>query len=323
MIEVEALTKRYANVTAVDRISFCIEKGEVVGFLGPNGAGKTTTMKILSCFMPATSGTAHINGHDVVREPLQVRRCIGYLPENVPIPPEMRVHEYLGFRARLKGLDRARRKARIPEVMGRCGVETVSRKLIGALSKGYRQRVGLADALLGDPPILILDEPTVGLDPNQIRLVRDLVRELGQERTILLSTHILPEVELVCSRVMIISRGRIRNTDTLESLRKGGGIGVTIEGASLPEITSTLAGIPGISAVHPRGAGNGGASLHLTLSSDPSEARRAVFRTVVGHGWTMTELSNESRRLEDIYLDIVSEDVVETTDPVPVTAGEA
>jgi len=227
LIEDEHLTKRYGSIVAVDDVSFRVEKGEVVGFLGPNGAGKTTVMRMLTAFLPATSGKVRVAGFDPFWESLQVRRNVGYLPENVPLYRELRVNEYLFHRARLKGVAACERKRRIGEVIERCGITEVTHRVIGQLSKGYRQRVGLADALVNDPPILILDEPTVGLDPNQVRLVREMISALGQGHTVLLSTHILSEVDMICPRVIVISDGRIVADDTRESLK--GRIGPALE----------------------------------------------------------------------------------------------
>src|SRR5271157_2768463 len=220
MIKVEQLTKKYSGVTAISDLSFEVGKGEIVGFLGPNGAGKSTTMRILSSFMPATSGRALIAGHDVFRDSLKARMHLGYLPESVPLYGDMRVSEYLRYRGSLKGLGGKKLRNRVNVVKELCSVKEVENKLIGALSKGYRQRVGLADALVHDPDLLILDEPTIGLDPNQIRSVRELIKNLGRHHTILLSTHILPEVEATCSRVIIINRGRIEASDTPDNLRR-------------------------------------------------------------------------------------------------------
>lgn len=227
MIEVEHLTKRFGKIVAVDDVSFRIAEGEVVGFLGPNGAGKSTVMRILTAFIPATTGRARVAGFDPFWESMQVRQRVGYLPENVPLYREMRVSEYLFHRARLKGVVACDRKRRIGEVLERCGITEVAHRVIGQLSKGYRQRVGLADALVNDPPILILDEPTVGLDPNQVRLVRDMIRNLGRHRTVLLSTHILSEVEMICPRVIVISGGRIVAEDRTADLKKR--LGGTLE----------------------------------------------------------------------------------------------
>src|SRR5580704_9830263 len=220
MIEVSNLTKRYAGRTAVDDISFTVAPGEIVGLLGPNGAGKSTTMRVLSGFMPATSGTVRVSGLDVFHDSDEVRKRIGYMPENNPLYPDMRVREYLKFRARLKGLGWRRSRERVNTVMEQCGLTGVSRRIIGQLSKGYRQRVGLADALVHEPDLIILDEPTIGLDPNQIRSVRELIKELGRRHTILLSSHILPEVEMTCNRVLIMREGRILASDTPENLQK-------------------------------------------------------------------------------------------------------
>src|SRR5437763_3698791 len=230
MIKVENLTKKYAGQTAIRDLNFEVGQGEIMGFLGPNGAGKTTTMRILAGFMPATSGRASIAGFDVFEQSLQARSRLGYMPENVPLYNDMRVSEYLDYRAALKGVPHRRIAERVGDVKELCGLKEVENKLIAALSKGYRQRVGLADALLHEPDLLILDEPTIGLDPNQIRQVRDLIRNLGKHHTILLSTHILPEVEMTCSRVVIINRGKIEASDTPENLvnalRAAGGIRV-------------------------------------------------------------------------------------------------
>src|SRR5216110_2215145 len=216
MIKVEGLTKRYARTLAVDDISFEVEKGQIVGFLGPNGAGKTTTMRVLTCFLPPTSGTANVAGYDVIEQPMEVKKRIGYLPETPPVYPEMEVSEYLNFVGRLKGIPSVDIGRRVDEVMGRCAVGDVRNKLIGKLSKGYRQRVGLAQAIIHNPDVLILDEPTSGLDPKQIIEIRQLLRSLAGNHTIILSTHILSEVESTCERVLIITKGKLVATDTVE-----------------------------------------------------------------------------------------------------------
>ena len=220
MIEVKNLTKRYAGRHAIRDISFTVKRGEIVGLLGPNGAGKSTTMRILSCFMPATSGTARVGGFDVYHQSVEVRRRIGYMPENNPLYPEMRVREYLKFRARLKGLGWRRSRQRVDTVMEQCNLTGVSRRIIGQLSKGYRQRVGLADALSHEPELIILDEPTIGLDPHQIRSVRQLIKSLGGKHTVLISTHILPEAEMMCNRMVIMYDGKILASDTPENLQR-------------------------------------------------------------------------------------------------------
>jgi ABC-2 type transport system ATP-binding protein len=300
MIHVENLVKRYGEASALSGVSFDVAKGEILGFLGPNGAGKTTTMRILTCFLPATAGVAQVAGFDVSDEPLEVRRHLGYLPESVPLYPEMRVVEYLDFRARLKRVPRSGRAQRTGEAMDRCGLSSVARKPIGTLSKGYRQRVGLADALLANPPILILDEPTVGLDPNQIREVRALIRELGKDHTILLSTHILPEVEMICGRVIIIDKGRVLAQGTPAELRAQvlGKARVLVEVRGAPEETvrDALARIEGVRGVE------GGLGGRLALEvADGRDVREDVFRMVVAKGWVLVELSASAMTLEDIF----------------------
>jgi len=218
MIEVEGLTKRYGDFTAIEDISFRVEKGEIVAFLGPNGAGKTTTMRVLTGYLPATGGSVEVCGFDVFDRPMEVKKRIGYLPEHPPVYNDMRVREYLKFVAKIKGVPRAGRNAALERVLDRCSLEDVSDRIIGKLSKGYKQRVGLAQAMIHDPEVLILDEPTIGLDPKQIFEIRELIRSLAGEHTIILSTHILPEVTMICQRVLIISQGRIVADDTLESL---------------------------------------------------------------------------------------------------------
>ena len=253
MIKVEQLAKRYADVYAVDHISFEVNQGEILGLLGPNGAGKTTTMRILTCYMPATSGTATVDGYDVFRDSINVRKQIGYLPENVPLYPEMRVKEYLTFRAKLKRVSYRERKLKIDECIEKCRIKEVQNQIIGTLSKGYRQRVGLADTLVHDPKILILDEPTIGLDPNQIRQVRQLIKELGEKHTILLSTHILPEVEMLCGRVIIINKGKIVAMDTpsnLESQLKGGSNIVLEVRGNGEKIKNALSSIKGVKKLY-------------------------------------------------------------------------
>src|SRR6478752_4999590 len=242
MIKVEGLTKRYARHVAVDHISFHIEKGQIVGFLGPNGAGKTTTMRILTCFMPPTSGTAQVAGFDVLEQPLEVKKRIGYLPENPPLYPEMNTTEYLNFVGSLKGLSGAELRQRVDYVSDRCAIADVKDKLLGKLSKGYRQRVGLAQAIIHNPDVLILDEPTAGLDPKQINETRDLIKGLAGEHTIILSTHILPEVEQTCQQVIIINRGKLVATDSVRNLqaRARGAESVLIEVAGRAEVLDPL-----------------------------------------------------------------------------------
>src|SRR3954447_6455120 len=251
MIQVENLTKDYGPTRAVDRVTFNVRKGEVLGFLGPNGAGKSTTMKMLTCFLAPTGGTARVAGHDVFDESLEVRRRIGYLPEDTPIYRDMTVLEYLHFAAEMRGMEHARRELRIKEIGGRCGLTESAGKLVGELSKGFRQRLGLAQAMLHDPDILILDEPTSGLDPNQIVEIRSLIKEVGQEKTVILSTHILPDVQATCSRIVIISGGKLVADGTPDELRareRGGRYRVIIESNGVPQdaIHARLASLAGV-----------------------------------------------------------------------------
>jgi len=309
MISVQNLTKRYDRNVAVNDISFEVGKGQIVGFLGPNGAGKTTTMRILTCFMPPTSGRATVAGYDVLEQPLEVKRRIGYLPETPPLYPEMEVHEYLAFVARLKGIPEGDVARRVAEVSRRCAVDDVSRKLISKLSKGYRQRVGLAQAILHNPDVLILDEPTAGLDPKQIHETRQLIRSLAGEHTIILSTHILPEVEQTCDHVIIISRGKIVAQDTVENLtsRLRGQEAVLLEvaGAGVEEIRSSLAALPGVARVTHRESRDG---LHsFEVESAPGQnVRASLARRVVEHGWSLHELRSLSMSLEQVFLELTA-----------------
>lgn len=282
MIRVANLVKRFGRTLAVDDVSFDVEAGEIVGFLGPNGAGKTTTIRVLTCFHSATSGTAQVAGHDVFQEPVEVRANIGYLPENVPIYPDMRVREYLSYRAALKGVPRRERRSAVEAAMERCGVEDVQRKLIGHVSRGYRQRVGLADALVARPKILILDEPTSGLDPNQRRRMKALIRELSAEHTILFSSHILAEVEDVSSRIVIISNGRKRADGTIEDLmRAAPGRSLVVETTAPPEhVEAIVAEVDPDLRLVQRAADDGWQRLSFDVPSahDPREAVAAALR---------------------------------------------
>src|SRR5688572_6549465 len=261
MIKVEGLTKRYARNVAVDNISFEVGKGQIVGFLGPNGAGKTTTMRVLTCFLPPTSGSAEVAGYDVIKQPMEVKRRMGYLPETPPLYPEMEVVEYLEFAGSLKGLRGADLRKRVDEAMGRCNVADVRKKLISKLSKGYRQRVGLAQAIIHNPEVLILDEPTSGLDPKQILETRSLIKELAGEHTIILSTHILPEVEQVCEKVIIINKGRVVATDSVSNLtsrlRGSDAVGVEVSGAPQADVESALGAVAGVATVKSMGNKDG------------------------------------------------------------------
>jgi ABC-2 type transport system ATP-binding protein len=310
MIQVENLTKRYAGVTAIDNISFEVGKGEIVGFLGPNGAGKSTTMRILSSFMPATSGRASIAGHDVFEESLEARARLGYMPESVPLYTDMRVSEYLAYRGKLKGVRGRKLKERVADVQDLCGLEDVSRKLIGTLSKGYRQRVGLADALVHDPDLLILDEPTAGLDPTQIRHVRQLIVDLAKHHTILLSTHILSEVEKTCSRVIIINRGKIEASDTpqnlMRTLRAGDGVQLEAK-VGADTALERLRAIDGVKDAKIESAGEEWTTFLLHVDAD-SDVRERVFQLAVERHWHVRDLSRRRATLEDVFVEMTQAD---------------
>lgn len=314
MIHAENLTKRYSGRTAVDGISFEVAKGEIVGFLGPNGAGKSTTMKMLASYLPPTSGRATIAGHDVFTDSLRARRKIGYLPENVPLYTDMRVHEYLTYRAGIKEIPRRELRDRLGDVKALCGLEDVSDKMIGSLSKGYRQRVGLADSLIHEPELLILDEPTIGLDPNQIRQVRELIRNLGSNHTILLSTHILSEVEMTCSRVLIISEGRIRASDTpanlLASLRSARVVTLEVKppgGLEYEHIARALCTLPGVKEAPFEEMGDGWCKFKLRVDAG-TDARERVFHEAVSNNLKVRELTGSRATLEDVFVELTHKD---------------
>ncbi len=314
MIEVDGLTKDYGPTRAVDHVSFSVRKGEVLGFLGPNGAGKSTTMKMLTCFLSPTSGRARVAGHDVFDESLEVRRRIGYLPEDTPIYRDMTVLEFLEFAAAMRGMEPGRRGERIKEVGQRCGLGEVAGKLVGELSKGFRQRVGLAQAMLHDPDILILDEPTSGLDPNQIVEIRSLIKEIGREKTVILSTHILPEVQATCSRILIISGGRLVADGTPDSLRareKGGRYRVVVEsnGVVKEAIRDRLASLAGVAHCEMI-AGEEGSHAFAIDASAATDLRKPIFRAAVDNRWTLLELLRESASLEDVFRNLTTGDVV-------------
>ncbi len=303
MIQVDNLSKFFGPVMAVDRISFQVGRGEIVGFLGLNGAGKTTTMRILTSYLPATSGIAKVAGFDVMLESNDVRKNIGYLPESVPLYPEMRVEEYIHFRAKLKGMPRTDRAKRIEYCLERCRLVKVRRRLLGTLSKGYRQRVGLADAMLHNPPILILDEPTAGLDPQQIRETLALLKELGQSHTILLSTHILPEVEAICERVIIIASGRIGLDQRLDEIEQESVILLEARGP-VPAITQTLQSIKGVVSVQAKATDDGVAGFELRTAED-QDVREEMGQAIASKGWPIRRLERKRRRLDDAFFDVL------------------
>ncbi|HEU5069672.1 MAG TPA: ABC transporter ATP-binding protein [Verrucomicrobiae bacterium] len=306
MIEVANLTKRYAGHTAVDDISFTVERGEIVGLLGPNGAGKSTTMRVLSSYLPATAGTVRVAGLDVFRDSLEVRRRIGFMPENNPLHTEMRVREYLRFRARIKGMSRSRTRERVDTVLTQCGLTDVARKIIGTLSKGYRQRVGLADALLHEPDLIILDEPTIGLDPHQIRAVRQLIKSLADNHTVLISSHILPEVEMTCNRVLIMYDGKILAADTPAQLQhRMNSSSQIIAELAAPEaqLRECWAAMPEIEQfdVSPLD----GAFFRCAITPrDGADLRAAIFQIARSRDWALRELTRNRHSLEDIYVQV-------------------
>src|SRR5438552_18721494 len=315
MIEVENLTKRYNGHAAVADVSFSVGRGEIVGLLGPNGAGKSTIMRIMACYLPATSGTVRVAGHDVFAEADEVRRCIGYMPENSPLHRDMRVREYLKFRATLKGLSRSRCRDRLDVVLEQCGLAQVHRRIIGQLSKGYRQRVGLADALVHEPELIILAEPTIGLDPHQIRSVRQLIKDLGRHHTVLISTHILSEVEMTCNRVLIIHQGRILAADTtrnLQNIMSNGGQVIAEIAAPVAELRACWEQMGEIE--HFDIAPSEGEYLRCALTPRAGlDVRPLVFEQVRARGWALRELSRAHHSLEDIFVHITRPDGEEET----------
>jgi ABC-2 type transport system ATP-binding protein len=312
MIEAQQLTKRYAGRTAVDSLSFRVEPGEIIGFLGPNGAGKSTTMRMLAGYLPPTSGRAWVNGHCVFAESLKVRQSIGYMPEMAPLYADMRIKEYLRFRAELKGLSGLAMRRRVDEVMELCSVQTARRRLIANLSKGFRQRVALADALLASPPLLILDEPTNGLDPVQIRQVRELLGSLRGTHTILLSTHILQEVEAVCDRVLMIHQGRLLAYDRPEalgrSLRTSSQLLLELKGPA-EAMQDLLASLPGVRRVQAQGDADCAGFRRLSLRLEPEQdPRLEVHALVVREGWELRQLQLQPPSLEDVFVELASMD---------------
>ncbi|PYS05618.1 MAG: MFS transporter [Acidobacteria bacterium] len=308
MISVENLTKRYAAKTAIENVSFKVNSGEILGFLGPNGAGKTTTMRIIVGYMPASEGSVRVDGFEVFDNPLDVRRRIGYLPENPPLYLEMTVTGYLRFVAKIKGVPKERLDSEVTRVMERVSVSDVKERIIGKLSKGYKQRVGLAQALINDPPVLILDEPTIGLDPKQIHEVRELIKELAGKHTVVLSTHILPEVEQTCHRVIIIDRGKIIAVDTPQNLRfqlQGvERVHMEVDGP-VADVISKLKATPGVMDVHKLTESDGRCRLQIE-GQLRKDIRSELARTVVQSGWGLLELQSATMSLEDIFLKLTT-----------------
>ena len=316
MVEVQHVTKRYGSFTAVDDLSFEVEPGEILGFLGPNGAGKTTTMRILTGYLPATEGRARIAGFDVFDQPVEAKRRTGYLPETPPLYPEMTVAEYLHFVARINGIAAGDRAARVGAAMERTSVGDMAGRYCGTLSKGYRQRVGLAQALLHEPDVLILDEPTAGLDPRQIIETRRLVTELAGDHTVILSTHILPEVSQTCQRVVIINRGRVVAVDSPDNLtarlQGSQSLYVQVDSGGVDPAPALLE-IPGVAGVTPADDRNGVSGLQVEIAPG-GDVRREVSRTVVTNGWGLLELRAQQMSLEDIFLQLTTEEAADEPD---------
>ena len=310
MIEVHQLSKRFARHEAVKGISFSVDKGEIVGFLGPNGAGKTTTLRMLTGYLPPTSGSARIAGFDIFRQSIDARKKIGYMPENVPLYEDMRVREYLRFRAHLKGLGGNDARRRVGEVLETCGLESVRRKMIKTLSKGYRQRVGLADALVHEPELLILDEPTNGLDPNQIRQIRQLIRRLADNHTVLVSTHILSEVEMICNRVIIIDGGAIKAADTpanlIGQMRAAGRVQVELQ-ADAETAGAAISRLERVKKVSPETLDDGWARFTVWVDSG-TDARERIHNLAAQHGWPCRSLFRHEATLEDVFVELTRKD---------------
>jgi ABC-2 type transport system ATP-binding protein len=323
MIEVRNLTKTYPGTLAIDGITFRVEKGEIAGFLGPNGAGKSTTMRILTCFLAPTRGSASMAGFDVIRQSLEVRRRVGYLPESNPLYTEMRVEEYLHFRARIKQVPSSDRARRVGEVVERCGLAERRTSIIAHLSKGLRQRVGLADAIVHNPEIVILDEPTQGLDPNQVREVRDIIRDLGKDRTVLLSSHILSEVEKVCGRIIIINRGRLVEQGTPEEianrLMKTGRVRLEVRGEGR-SIKEALEKVPGVARI--LWSSKGDMNTYLVEPRDGQDVRADLFRRCTDGGWDVFELAHERLSLEEVFTLLTAPAPAAAPAPAPAPAPE-
>ena len=306
MVAVQDLTKYYGPNLAISRLNFEVAQGEIVGFLGPNGAGKTTTLKILAGFMPPTSGSARINGHDCITESLAVRRSLGYLPETVPLYTELSVAQFLRFAARAKGVEAINQQAEVDRVIGACGLPEVRETLISALSKGFRQRLGLAQALLNSPPLLILDEPTIGLDPAQIVEIRQLIKELSGEHTVVMSSHILPEVSQLCHWVIIINKGQIVASDTPDNLSRqlshGSRLSLEVEGP-VSEVTAALRDHPGVKDVVTQGE-----ARYLVEAKADLDLRPELARLLVKRGWDLLELKAQEFTLEEVFLNLVTEE---------------
>jgi ABC-2 type transport system ATP-binding protein len=322
MISVERLSKTFGTTVAVDNISFEVERGEVLGLLGPNAAGKTTTMRVLTCYMAPDSGSACVAGYDVVDDSLEVRKRVGYLPESAPLYPDMDVVSYLDFIAEVRGIGRAERPSRVARMIETCGLGDMMTRTVGTLSKGFKQRVGLAQTLIHDPEILVLDEPTTGLDPSQIIEIRELIKRIGKERTVILSTHILPEVEVTCTRVLIINQGRIVASGTPEelqaaaggeesvrvSIKAGAGAGGATGTADAAQVEESLGRIASVTSVARVGQPGPDYFAYRVKAGNSPRLGEEIFRTAVAMGWTINELTRETLSLEDVFLKLTTKE---------------
>lgn len=310
MIEVENISKSYGPTRAVSNISFRVEKGDVLGFLGPNGAGKSTTMKMVTCYLSPDEGTARVDGFDIIKDPIAVRKKIGYLPENNPLYLDMGVVEYLKFIARIRKIPKASLKTKVDRVIEICGLGSYCHKDIGELSKGYRQRLGLAQALIHDPQVLILDEPTIGLDPHQIIEIRNLIKSISGEKTIIISSHILPEISATCDRVLIIARGKIAGSGTPQELASLSGGGLTISSRIRgpgEQVMNALKNIDGVMDIRQTGEENGISSFKLTAEKG-RDICEEIFFTVSRNSWSLTELHKEDINLENVFLELTTKE---------------
>jgi gliding motility-associated transport system ATP-binding protein len=324
MIEVEGLTKRYGRQTAVDGITFNVQKGEILGFLGPNGAGKTTTMRILTCFLPPTGGSARVAGYDVFENPLEVKRRVGYLPETPPLYPDLEVETFLDFVAKVKGVAAKDRKGKVADAVEKCRIGDVRTKLISKLSKGYRQRVGLAQAILHNPDVLVLDEPTSGLDPKQINETRELIKGLGGDHTIILSTHILPEVSMTCGRVVIINNGRVVAEDTPDNLthrlKGAGSLSLEVRAAAGP-VFDLIRTVPGVLNIRQRESSGDVTAFEIEAVAG-KDLRAELARAVVQKGFDLLGLTQVGMSLEEVYLHLTTTDAAAEVPAAPIATTE-
>jgi ABC-2 type transport system ATP-binding protein len=311
MIEIENLTKFYGELCALDQISFQVKKGEVLGLLGPNAAGKTTTLRILTCYLNPTNGTIKVKDFDVSQDPQRIKSLMGYLPENAPLYPDMLVYDYLDYTADIRQLARENKSSRIKYLADICGIKEVMHQPVGELSRGYKQRVGLAQAMMGNPEILVLDEPTSGLDPNQIAEIREIIKEIGKEKTVILSTHILSEAEATCDRVVIINKGKIvadsRIEDLKKSIGKGSSVMLSLKNTRFDQAENILSGIPGITKISQQPSRKD-QILNLSLSCEPSEAIRTdIYKTIKNQDWILLSLYPHTQSLEHIFRELTKE----------------